>query len=144
MNLKSGFGKAGVGFCVSPTWSLNNMSDFHQLCLEFWPRPSGTINHYMSAHCSCHCASWAGTKKCNNWREISSSKLQCPTVHPNTHPHLPPPTSKLPFVDICPTDMVHMHLCDMDINSLHIHSSYSIWLFTQHPSCLGHINNSKV
>lgn len=101
MNLKSGFGKAGVGFCVSPTWSLNNMSDFHQLCLEFWPRPSGTINHYMSAHCSCHCASWAGTKKCNNWREISSSKLQCPTVHPNTHPHLPPATSKLPFVDIC-------------------------------------------
>lgn len=28
--------------------------------------------------------------------------------------------------DICPADMVWMHLCDMDINSLHIHSDYSV------------------
>lgn len=48
MNLKSGFGKAGAGFCASPTWSLNNVSDFHQLCLAFWPKASRTIYHNMS------------------------------------------------------------------------------------------------
>ena len=97
--------------CASPTWSLNNMSDFHQLCLAFWPRASRTIHHNVSALRSCHCASWAGTTKCNNWREISSSKLQLPN-----QPRAPPlPTSQqqAPF---CPGLLVSsLHFCVLHV-----------------------------
>lgn len=92
-------------------------------------------------------------EKCPHLSSSSPPSTPLPTLIP----HLPPANSLLfwivskllaflcpPYVggikgtgchiDICPTDMVRMHLCDMDINSLHVHSSYSIWLFTQRPS----------
>lgn len=115
------------------------MSDFHQLRLAFDRGLLGIcIHHSVSALCSCHRASWAGSTQCNNWREMSSSEPRHPVP-----PAPPPRTSTAPFCsgllvsflassvlrgqklqpigDICPTDMMQMCLCDMGIISLFIH-----------------------
>lgn len=121
------------------------MSDFHQQRLAFVQGLLGNyIHHGVTALRSCHGASWAA--KCNNRREMSWSELRRPitplTLHQPASFCSGRPVSFLassvlreqrpqPIRDICLTDMMQMHRCDMSTNSLFIHSSESIRIFKE-------------